>query len=103
MNRNGFTLIEIIVSLSILAVIMLAGIAAFSGVLDGAAKRDCDNKKAVIMSIYNSEKEFDPHITLDDILDYSSGVYIDQSYTCGGKEYTAKADGADAVVCPRHK
>jgi len=55
MNRRGFTLIELIVTLALLAVISVISFVAIGGILDKNKNNECDN---LVSSIKTAAKEY---------------------------------------------
>ena len=79
MNRRGFTLIELIVTLALLAVISVISFVAIGGVLNSSKENECKN---LVSSIKTAAKEY----------------VSDKRYATGDEKLTVNENGEKKVV-----
>jgi len=95
-NRKGFTLIELIVVLAVLAIIMAIAVPRFLGVQE-EAKKDADSSTAAMIGkaaeLYKVTTPTDTSITLSDLT--TSGKYMDSNTKF---QYYKNTSGTPAVA-----
>lgn len=89
MNNKGFTLIELIVTIALLAVIATISFVAISGVIQSSKNRECEALKGNIESVvrdYASDNRYNKSF-INGIVDYKTNinvqVLLDENYLKG--------------------
>lgn len=102
-HNKGFTLIELIVVIAILAALALLLIPQITGYIAASQKSTCDANTTMMNRAYGYEKELDPNLTPEAII-----ANVDAKYFAGstkkcpsGGEY--KVDANNIIYCDKHK
>lgn len=98
-NKKGFTLIELIIVLSIMAIISAIAIPKFSNIIDSQKEKACIVNREIIMEHYYFQKCLDESITLGAILD-NSEIYFKEEVSCPSGGTYSVSNGA--IVCNIH-
>lgn len=92
MNKKGFTLIELIVTIALLAVIAVVSFVSITGVIKESRNKDCKNMETTIINAaksYVSDYRYDNNVnkewlcnneTTNDIKNFTAQVLIDNHY-----------------------
>lgn len=92
MNKKGFTLIELIVTIALLAVIALVSFVSITGVIKESRNKDCKNMETTIINAaksYVSDHRYDNNVnkewscdngTTNDIKDFTAKTLLDKHY-----------------------
>lgn len=91
MNKKGFTLIELIVTIALLAVIAIVSFVSITGVIKESRNKDCKNMETTIINAaksYVSDYRYDNNVnkewscdngTTNDIKDFTAKTLLDNN------------------------
>lgn len=102
-NEEGFTLVELIVVLVILALLSAVLVPSLLGFIDKSKEKVCLVNRSMIERYYRGEVIYNPDTTMQDMLAGNSVTGTDASdLTCpSGGDYSVSSDGLH-VICSVH-
>lgn len=89
-NDKGFTLIELILVISIIIIVAIIAIPRFSNIMDKQKEKSCIANRNNLIHQYNLQSSIDESLTLDNFIENSSSYF--------GKEVTCPSNGEYSVV-----
>ena len=103
-KQKGFTLVELIVVIAIIAVLLGILIPVIIGVLRNASQVECKANRQSILRMFAMQRTLHSNVTLDEVMNNANG-YFDSTPRCpAGGVYTAKdnSDGSWTIDCSVH-
>lgn len=97
-NKKGFTLVELLVVLVILAILAAAVIPSMFGFIDESKKKLCEVNRLMIIRGWNYQQVLNPSMTLQAYFDSDDG-YKDGAVCPSGGNYTVSGN---TVTCDIH-
>lgn len=97
MKKQGFTLIELVITIAIIGILMLLGIPAISTYMQNGGNSACKNQRAAIEKDYRFEVNMNPSLSIQSLIDE---VAVTVQCPNGGV-YSASEDGK-YVICSIH-
>lgn len=98
-NKQGFTLIELIIALAVMSVILLIAIPNYSATLDISKEKLCVNHRHEIMDDYKIFSFTDKDLTLEKFVE-NSDKYFDKELKCPSGGTYSVVDGE--IICSIH-
>lgn len=105
MRKKGFTLMELVVVIAVLAVLGLLLYPSITNYLQVAQKRVCDDNMRQVSNALQFEYAFNKDVSPQDILDNKNNEYFDKAVKCpSGGQYVIFSSGKyHAVICSKHR
>lgn len=107
--QRGFTLVEVIVTLVVLAIIAAIAIPAFTKYIDDANTKRCTVHRGELMDkystylMYQGKKRIDANYTSSDVAAYVDKMYGANQFHCPSSDGTYTMDAATrTITCSKH-
>lgn len=100
-RKKGFTLVELIVVLVILAIVSAISIPALTGYIDKSKEKQCRTRREALVGRLEEERAFNASATMQTVLAGLSGE-DEELQTCPVTGNAYKAENDNAVTCDEH-
>ena len=104
-KKRGFTLIELIIVIAILAILAAILIPNAIGYISTSQKAVCDNNIHQIIRAYKTQRALDETLTIKDVIGNKDGKYFTAAPACpAGGSYIGYSIADNAIImCTYHK
>lgn len=98
MNKKGFTLIELVIVIAVLAILSSLAIVTYGLVAQRANERVCDTNRRSMESMYHAQYALDESLTKEVFFENSGDYFDDASCPSDGVYYLED----DVFYCTEH-
>lgn len=98
-NDKGFTLIELILVISIMIIVAIISIPKFSNIVDTQKEKSCIVNRNNLIQQYHLQSSIDENLTLDNFIENSSS-YFKKEVACPSNGEYSIVD--DEIICSVH-
>lgn len=99
-NKKGFSMIELVVVITLLGVVSLIAIPAFKNIKEDSREKICKENIENMLDTYRQEKTTNPELQLNDFLTDLKGSEEFKNCPSGG-QYMLSVNGK-TIVCTKH-
>ncbi|MCP1110955.1 prepilin-type N-terminal cleavage/methylation domain-containing protein [Ohessyouella blattaphilus] len=94
-NKKGFTLVELVVVIAIIAILAAVTVPSFNGYLKRQKAEECRTQQKALVLHLKSERLRDPSMTMEKVID----KYKSELYCSDGGDYSAPDN--NTVCCSK--